>query len=587
MLLLFLLARRGFTVRRRTVAGSERQLEVRILGPFEVVADGGPVAAGGRKQREVLAVLATRAGTAVSTDTLIDALWPEGSPPTAQATVQVYVSRLRKLLGSDAIVSEGGGYRLALDGYGLDAARFERLSAAAGESRRAGRLDDAEQAIGAALSLWRGAALVDFAYEPWAQPEIIRLEERRLACVEERFDLELAFGRHSEIAAELPSLVQEHPLRERLRGQLMLALYRSGRQGEALAAYQDARTTLVEELGIEPSRELQSLNRQILNQSEELAPNTPSQGFGAVRQEARDLEPPGQLKEPRPAKGPQRAVLVLSDGREVFADALAIAQELVLGEEPHELVLAQLLDPAEGGRLPDVAASLAERRHELEARGGTVRVSVFTSAAYAEDVLRLASRSEIDLLLTHGSDGILRDGAIDDTLTSLLRQVLCDVAFLVGGKPDGSSGREGPVVVPFGAGEHDWAALELGAWLARAGGRPLHLLGTVAESESGMRDASRLLADAGLLIQRASGVAPVPRLVAPGHEGVVQGAAEGGLLVIGLSERWGEEGLGMTRWAIARSVPRPVLFVRRGLRPGGITPEVSATRFAWSMTAGA
>jgi hypothetical protein len=283
---------------------------------------------------------------------------------------------------------------------------------------------------------------------------------------------------------------------------------------------------------------------------------------------------------------PRRAVLLLSDGGERFADALALAEQLVLGEHPHELVLAQLLDPAEGNRLADVAASLGERRQALEAEGASARVAVFTSSAYAEDVVRLASRSEIDLLLTPGPAEILRDGAIDDTLTSLLRQVLCDVAFVVG-KESGSAGGEGAVLVPFGGGEHDWAALELGAWLARSSGRALHLLGTAAESESGMRDASRLLADAGLLIQRAAGVAPVPRLVAPGHEGIVQSAAEGGLLAIGLSERWGEEGLGMTRWAIARSVSLPVLFVRRGLRPGGLAPDVSSTRFAWSVTVGA
>jgi hypothetical protein len=149
------------------------------------------------------------------------------------------------------------------------------------------------------------------------------------------------------------------------------------------------------------------------------------------------------------------------------------------------------------------------------------------------------------------------------------------------------SGHEGAVLVPFGAGEHDWAALELGAWLAGASSRPLQLLGSATEGDFGTRDASRLLADAGLLIQRASGVAPIPRLVPPGHEGIVQAAADGGLLVIGLSERWSDEGLGMTRWAITRSVAVPVLFVRRGLRPGGLAPDVSATRFAWSVTADA
>ena len=300
-----------------------------------------------------------------------------------------------------------------------------------------------------------------------------------------------------------------------------------------------------------------------------------------------EFPPPRASAVAGPAVVPERAVLVLSDGGQGFVEVASLAEQLALGEHPHELVLAELLDPTEVDRLADVTASLAERRKELEAAGATARVAAFTSSDRTEDVMRLASRSEIDLLLVSARPDIIRDGAIDDTLASLLRRVLCDVAFAVRREPfDEPSWQEGSILVPFGAGEHDWAALELGAWLAGGTGRPLHLLGTTAETESGRRDASRLLADAGLLIQRASGVMPVPRLVAAGHEGPIEAAAEGGLLVIGLSERWSEEGLGMTRWAIARSVSQPVLFVRRGLRPGGLAPDVSTTRFAWSVTAG-
>jgi predicted ATPase/DNA-binding SARP family transcriptional activator len=249
----------------------EAPLEIRILGPLEVVSGGARVSLGGRKQREVLAFLATRAETVVSADALIEAIWPSEAPPSALPTLQVYVSRLRKLLGADAIVTEGGGYRLAVDARGLDAARFTELTTAAADSRTRGRGEDGTDAIRAALSLWRGPPLSEFAYQPWAQPEIARLEEQRLACLEEHFELELALARHAGLVAELQRLVQEHPLRERLRGQLMLALYRSGRQAEALAAYQDARTTLVEELGIDPSPELQELNRAILNQDPAIA----------------------------------------------------------------------------------------------------------------------------------------------------------------------------------------------------------------------------------------------------------------------------------------------------------------------------
>jgi predicted ATPase/DNA-binding SARP family transcriptional activator len=253
------------------VARLEGQLELRILGPLDVSVDGERVGVGGRKQREVLAVLATRSGAAVSTDALIEAVWPEGPPATALTTLQVYVSRLRKVLGAGTIVSEGGGYRLALEPRQLDSSRFEQLTAKAAECRRAGRFEEAAGAIREALSLWRGPPLADFAYEGWAQPHIGRLDEERLACCEDRFDLELAAGRHTDLVGELQQLVREQPLRERLHGQLLLALYRSGRQADALAAYQDARTKLVEELGIEPGPELQELNRRILNQDPALA----------------------------------------------------------------------------------------------------------------------------------------------------------------------------------------------------------------------------------------------------------------------------------------------------------------------------
>ncbi len=356
----------------------------------------------------------------------------------------------------------------------------------------------------------------------------------------------------------------------------MLALYRCGRQAEALEVYQQTRR------GSSTSSGSTRAGR-----SSAWSGTFSSRSRGSTSSRTAGSPPPGPSAVAVPLSLPRRAILVLSDGGERFTGTLALAEQLVQGKHPHELVLAQLLNPTESDRLLDVAASLGQRRQELEAQGGTARVAAFTSSNYTEDVVRLASRSEIDLLLTPGPPEILREGAIDDALTSLLRHVLCDVAFVVQSALDGSSGQDGPVLVPFGAGEHDWAALELGDWLAGAGGRALHLIGTTAETESGKRDASRLLADAGLLIQRAAGVVPVPRLVAAGHEGPIEAARDGGLLVIGLSERWAEEGLGLTRWAIARSVSVPVLFVRRGLRPGGLAPDVSATRFAWSMTIGA
>ena len=190
-------------------------------------------------------------------------------------------------------------------------------------------------------------------------------------------------------------------------------------------------------------------------------------------------------------------------------------------------------------------------------------------------------------MLAAAGDEVLRSGGLDATLRSVLEVVLCDVAFLVGRALDRRTWLDEPVIVPFGGDVNDWAALELGAWLSKGADRPLHMLGTVADVDHETRDASRLLADAGLLIQRASGVAPVPKLVEPGREGPVKAAADGGLLVIGLSDNWREEGLGMTRWAIAQTAKAPVLFVRRGLRPGGLAPDASVTRFAWSVTVAA
>src|SRR5215216_6678295 len=197
-------------------------------------------------------------------------LWGSSPPATAAKSIQLYVSRLRKALGDDCLVTRPPGYVLRVDRSELDVARFERL---VGEARAA----DPERAAGklrAALDLWRGPPLADLAYEPFAQAEIARLEELRLEAVEARVDADLAMGRHAGLAGELEALLAEHPLRERLWGQLMLALYRSSRQAEALEAYRGARRVLSDGLGIEPSAELKRLEQAILEQdpSLDLAP---------------------------------------------------------------------------------------------------------------------------------------------------------------------------------------------------------------------------------------------------------------------------------------------------------------------------
>jgi DNA-binding SARP family transcriptional activator len=260
-------------------------MEFRLLGPLEVRDDGEVVKLGGPKQRALLAYLLLNANRAIALDRLIDALWGERPPPTAAATVQVYVSQLRRLVGRDRLVTRPPGYLLALAPDEIDVARFERLVLRA---RRAP--DPAERAglLREALALWRGELLADVQFEPFVQAEAERLEEERLTALEERLDAELELGRGVELAAELEQLVTAHPLRERMRGQLMLALYRAGRQAEALALYRATRQMLADELGLDPSPALQRLERRILNHDPELgqppelrpAPARPDQPAG-------------------------------------------------------------------------------------------------------------------------------------------------------------------------------------------------------------------------------------------------------------------------------------------------------------------
>jgi YVTN family beta-propeller protein len=254
-------------------------MEFRILGPLAVSSEGRELSLGGPKQRALLAVLLLHPNEVVSIDRLVDELWGERPPATALKVVQVYVSQLRKALrgrrgrGEEerVLVTRAPGYMLCVGPGQLDADRFEELVDQARQDLAAGRARRAAHMLLEALALWRGPALADFALEVFAQSEIARLEEARISAFEERIEADLALGRHSELVGELESLVTAHPLRERLRGQLMLALYRCGRQAEALAAYREARRLLVEELGLEPSQALQSLEKAILEQDPLLA----------------------------------------------------------------------------------------------------------------------------------------------------------------------------------------------------------------------------------------------------------------------------------------------------------------------------
>ncbi|MGO9750757.1 MAG: AfsR/SARP family transcriptional regulator [Solirubrobacteraceae bacterium] len=250
--------------------GGGMSVQFKILGPLEVTGGSASHSLGGAKQRAVLAILLLHRGEVVSSERLIDALWGERPPASAAKTLQGYISHLRKALGRDALLSYGHGYRLAVSSDQLDAEQFERL---AGEGHRVLAGGDAAAAadrLRQALRLWRGPALADFTYEPFAQAEIARLEEARVTVLEDRIDADLALGRHRQLVSELESLARGYPLRERVRRQLMLALYRCDRQAEALEAYQQTRTALVEELGIEPGHELRELHQAILRQDPRL-----------------------------------------------------------------------------------------------------------------------------------------------------------------------------------------------------------------------------------------------------------------------------------------------------------------------------
>jgi len=487
--------------------------DFRVLGPLEAVADGEPLRLPAGKPRALLARLLLDAPRVVAVETLIDALWGTNPPASARKVLQVYVSQLRKALGPKRIETTPPGYLLRAADVEIDLARFSRLAeegrAEADASRRARLLRDA-------LALWRGPGLVEFS-EPFARPAARRLAEVRLLALEQRIDADLELGRHEQIVGELEQLVAEEPLRERTRRQLMLALYRSGRQADALARYREGRRLLVDELGIEPDAGLQELERAILRQDPELGD---------------------------PERTPRRGCVVCAEPRlqRLAAPLCADGRELVLVAVAAE------------------ASELAARTAELSRIDVNARTASFTSASPGDDLARLAEEQGAELLLT---------GPLES-----LPPTSCDVG--IAPRPEVGFEPGGPVLVPFGGGREEWGALELGAWLARAHGLPLRLLGSEARDDR--RDASRMLASASLVLQRFAETNAEPVLVPPGPEGIL--AQPGSVIVASLPA--GE--LDVTRRALIDRSQVPVLLVRAGLRPGGLAPERTLTRFSWSLS---
>jgi DNA-binding SARP family transcriptional activator len=371
--------------------------EFRILGPLEVLAaNGEPLELGAQRQRAVLALLLLRANHVVSTEFIIDALWGENPPKTASTSLQNSISALRKVLGAELLVTRSPGYRLAVDPAAIDLGRFEQL---VGEAKT---LDPAERAerLRGALALWRGEPLAEVAFEAWAAPEVRRLEEMHLAALEERIDADLACERYAELVPEVEALVARNPLRERLRTQLMLSLYHSGRQADALRAYQDARRELVEELGLDPSPQLQELNAQILRQ-EVPRPRLAA----AAADEAHFAEVAAALLSGRlvPVLGADAGALAAHlaqrfDYREDASDLTRVAQFVALtkGAGPLYDELTELLDTAAAPT--PVHRFFASLPRLLRGRGLPHQLLVTTSYDLALEQALLEAEEEFDIV---------------------------------------------------------------------------------------------------------------------------------------------------------------------------------------------
>ncbi|MDX6425611.1 MAG: hypothetical protein QOD52_1016 [Gaiellaceae bacterium] len=291
-------------------------MEFRLLGPLEVRDGDRVLHLGGGKEAALLALLLLRSRETISIERVIDALWGERAPANAAKSVHVYISHLRKALGDDRVITRGRGYELQLADDELDLRRFEALVAKGRELRADGNEREAATVLSEALLLWRGRPLTGLEYEDFASAEVERLEQLRLEAIEERIDARLELAEATALVAEIEALVRAHPLRERLRGQLMLALYRSGRQAEALDVYQQNRRQLAEQLGLEPGRALRELEHAILGQD-------PA------------LEPPPQPESVSPALPPSQqqrgGVLLLLGGIMLLFAALAATVALTRG----------------------------------------------------------------------------------------------------------------------------------------------------------------------------------------------------------------------------------------------------------------
>ena len=368
-------------------------------GPLEVPDDDWPVRLGGPKQRAALAILLLNANRVVSVERLADDLYGGTPPVTAVTQVQRQVSDLRKLLGAAAIETRSPGYLVHVEPGRLDLERFERWTGEGVQALARSDAQGASELFRRALELWRGAPLADLAYEEFAQTAIARLDELRLGALEQRFDAELALGRHGPLLAELEALVWNYPLRERLRGQLMLALYRAGRQAEALEVYRRTRETLVEEFGIEPSKSLHELERRILTQDATL-----------------DLP-----RQPEPPVESESTLLVVPSGDDQLDALLALAQPLAKRQDGALIIMRLLTREHE---VAPAAAAVNARAASLEVPpGGGVHV------ARACTRCRAPRAHDVDLVLLDAPPE-LAAGAVPSDLAAIAEHSPADLAVL-------------------------------------------------------------------------------------------------------------------------------------------------------------
>ena len=488
---------------------------------------GRPLPLGGAKQRALLALLLLEGGRAVSTRRLTDDLWGAAAPVSAAKALQVYVSQLRKALGGAAIETRPDAYVLRSAGLSLDLTSFEELAESGRSQVSAGRPVEGARLFAEALALWRGDALEGLD-EPGLAPLQARLDELRLVVQELWADARLATGRHTDLVPELALLAERHPLRERLHEQLMLALYRDGRQAEALAVFRRLRDRLHDELGLEPRSRVRQLELSILRQD-------------------------GQLEIAR-AEQPQRSIVAAGSRPTRLAALLGPLAREISGE------LILFIPVALREELAAASALLEPHRSE------ETRVAAFVTRDPNRDVLRLAADEAAEL--------VVLECAPETVATTRLEQPACDVALFVdaAGELPGSS-----VTVLFGGAPEDWKAIEVAAVLARACGVPLRLAGV----HSGGGDASTLLARAALVVQRFAGIATEPVLFDPEFPASLTEIALGGTLVAGAAGGR-PDGLPAGRLRLA-GIGVPLLLIVPGPRPGLLAPAHTLTRFSWSL----